>query len=125
MGSNDDMMFNPSSIEYRTMRGGGNYENIEKLLLDKNYEDALKEIAIEEEIIVEQRTATDSISDVERRAYDQMLIQEKADELSWMKVYALLGVDRRDEAFQLLDQLRHSESEYKEKADSLYFIIYK
>ena len=125
MGSEEDMMFNPSSIEYSTMRGGGNYEIIEKLLVDKNYEDAMKQIEIEEAKIAEQRTATDSISDEERRAYDQMLIQEKADELSWMKVYALLGVGKRDDALQILDGLRHIEGEYKEKADSLYLIIYK
>jgi len=125
MGSEEDMMFNSSSIEYSTMRGGGNYENIEKLLVDKNYEDAMKQIKIEEAKIAEQRIATDSIPDDERRAYDQMLIQEKADELSWMKVYALLGVGKRDDALQILDGLRHTEGEYKEKADSLYLIIYK
>lgn len=125
MGSEEDMMFNPSSIEYSTMRGGGNYENIEKLLIDKDYENAMKEIEIEEAKIAEQRTATDSIADEERRAYDQMLIQEKADELSWLKVYALLGADRCDDALQLLDELRQTEGEYKEKADSLYLIIYK
>ena len=125
MGGKEDMMFNPSSIEYSTMRGGGNYENIEKLLVDKNYEDAMKQIEIEETKIAEQRTATDSIADEERRAYDRMLIQEKADELSWMKVYALLGADRRDDALQLLDELRHTEGEYKEKADSLYLIVCK
>jgi hypothetical protein len=125
MGSKDNMMFNPSSIEYRAMRGGGNYANIEKLLVDKNYEDALKQIGIEEAKLVEQRTATDSILNAERRGYDQMLIQEKTDELSWMKVYALLGVDRHDDALRLLDELRHTESEYKEKADSLYLIINK
>lgn len=125
MGSEDNMMYVPSSIEYKTMRGGGNYANIEKLLVNKNYEDALKQIEIEEEKIYEQFSATDSISDVERRAYDQMLIQEKTDELSWMKVYALHGVDRRDDALKLLDQLRQSEGEYKNKADSLYHIILK
>jgi pantoate kinase len=125
MGSEDNVMFDPSSIEYRVMRGGENYANIEKLLVDKKYEDALKQIEIEETEIIEQRTATDSISDVERRAYDQMLIQEKTDELSWMKVYALLGVDRRDDALRLLDQLRQSEGEYKSKADSLYLLINK
>jgi pantoate kinase len=125
MGSEDNVMFDPSSIEYRVMRGGENYANIEKLLVDKKYEVALKQIEIEEAEIAEQRTATDSISDVERRAYDQMLIQEKTDELSWMKVYALLGVDRRDDALRLLDQLRQSEGEYKSKADSLYLLINK
>jgi len=125
MGSEDNVMFDPSSIEYRVMRGGENYANIEKLLVDKKYEDALKQIEIEETEIIEQRTATDSILDVERRAYDQMLIQEKNDELSWMKVFALLGVDRRDDALRLLDQLRQSEGEYKSKADSLYLLINK
>ena len=123
MGSEEDMMFNSSSIEYSTMRGGGNYENIEKLLVDKNYEDAMKQIKIEEAKIAEQRIATDSIPDDERRAYDQMLIQEKADELSWMKVYALLGVGKRDDALDTLGGLRHTEGEYNEKADSLYLII--
>ena len=85
----------------------------------------MKQIEIEEAKIAEQRTVTDSITDEERRAYDRMLIQEKADELSWMKVYALLGADRRDDALQILDGLRHKECDYKEKADSLFLIIYK
>lgn len=125
MGGEDEMLFNPSSIEYRAMRGGGNYANIEKMLVDKDYENAMKQIGIEESKIAEQCTATDSISDEERREYDRMLIQEKADELSWMKVYVLLGIDRRDEALLLLNKLRHTEGEYKEKADSLYLIINK
>lgn len=125
MSSEENMMFNPSSIEFGSIRGGGDYSDIGKLLVDKNYEDALKQIGIEEAKIAEQRTAVDSVSGVEQQAYDQMLIQEKVDELSWMKVYALLGVDKRDEARQLLDELRHRESEYKNKADSLYLIIYK
>lgn len=95
------------------------------MLDNKNYEDALKQIEIEEEILVKQRTATDSISDEERRTYDKMLIQERANELSWMKVFALFGVNRFDDALRLLDQLRHMEGEYKDKADSLYLIIYK
>jgi len=37
----------------------------------------------------------------------------------------LFGVNRLDDALRLLDQLRHTEGEYKDKADSLYLIIYK
>lgn len=125
ISSEEEMIFNPSAIEYGSIRGGGSYSKIEKLLDYKNYEDALKQIEIEEEILVKQRTATDSISDEERRTYDKMLIQEKANELSWMKVFALFGVNRLDDALRLLDQLRHTEGEYKDKADSLYLIIYK
>ncbi len=125
ISSEEEMIFNPSAIEYGSIRGGGSYSKIEKLLDNKNYEDALKQIEIEEEILVKQRTATDSISDEERRTYDKMLIQEKANELSWMKVFALFGVNRLDDALRLLDQLRHTEGEYKDKADSLYLIIYK
>lgn len=125
ISSEEEMTFNPSAIEYGSIRGGGSYSKIEKLLDNKNYEDALKQIEIEEEILVKQRTATDSISDEERRTYDKMLIQEKANELSWMKVFALFGVNRFDDALRLLDQLRHMEGEYKDKADSLYLIIYK
>ncbi len=125
IGDKEDVIINPSSIEYRTMRGGGNYANIEKLLADKNYEEVIKLVEIEEEKLSEQRTSANYISDEEQRIYTLMLIREKTDELSWMKVFALLGVDRRDEALQLLDQLRKSEGEYKEKADSLYIIMYK
>ena len=83
--------------------------------IDKELEDIEKNIEPE-----------DYIKEIKEGRYRNMSkIQEKADELSWMKVYALLGIDRREGALQLLDQLRHSEGEYMEKADSLYLIIYK
>ena len=77
----------------------------------------------EEKTIAEQRIQTDSIRDEEKRTYDQMLIQTKADELCLLKVYALIGLDRREEALLLLDELRNKKSDYKGLADSLYHII--
>lgn len=40
--------------------------------------------------------------------------------LYWLKARALIGLNRMDEAIQLLDELRKSRSEYESQADSLY-----
>ena len=122
-GDKEELLYSPMQMEKGAVRAGGDYAEIEQLLVNRDYQRALALIEQQEKSITEQRIQTDSIEDEEKRAYDQMLIQTKADELCLLKVYALIGVDRRSEALQLLDELRKKDSDYKEQADSLYHII--
>lgn len=124
-GGKDEMQYCPLLIEDGSIRTGGDYAMIERLLIGKDYNNALIQIEREEKRLAEQCAVTDTATNEERRAYDQMFFRMKTDELTWLKVYALLGLDRYDEAVQLLDQLRMSDGEYKENADSLYNIITK
>ncbi len=54
---------------------------------------------------------------------EDLSVKEKMDELKWLKVYALLGLQRYDEALQLLDELRSTEGFYQSSADTLYKLI--
>ena len=53
------------------------------------------------------------------------MLKYRLEELTWLKVQALLGLKRTDEAILLLDGLRKTDSEYKEQADSLYNVLNK
>lgn len=122
-GDKEELLYSPVQMGNGAVRAGSNYAEIEQLLVNRDYKQALTLIEKEEKTIAEQRIQTDSIRDEEKRTYDQMLIQTKADELCLLKVYALIGLDRREEALLLLDELRNKKSDYKGLADSLYHII--
>ena len=118
-----ELLYSPMQMENEAVRSGSDYAKIEQLLVNKDYQQALMLIEQEENAIAEQRIQTDSIRDEEKRAYDQMLIRTKAEELCLLKVYALTGLGRREEALLLLDELRNKESDYKGQADSLYQLM--
>lgn len=122
-GDEEELQYSPMKMGNGAVRAGSGYAEIEQLLVNKDYQQAFMLIEQEEKAISEQRMQIDSIVDDEKRAYDKMLIQAKADELSLLKVYALIGIDRREEALLLLDELRNKESDYKGQADSLYQIL--
>lgn len=50
-------------------------------------------------------------------------LRRRYDELRWLKVQALVGLDRRGEALWLLYKLRLSNSDYRQPADSLYHLM--
>lgn len=52
-------------------------------------------------------------------------LENKLSQLFYWKAKALIGLDRKDEAVILLDEIRHSESNYKKQADSLYKVLKK
>lgn len=86
---------------YEGIRGDVRYLEIEALLDDEQYEEALAEIEKEESKL----NASDTY------------------ELSWLKAKAFVGLGRKEEALELLDVLRQTECEYKQEADSLYHVI--
>ena len=125
------------------IRSGGDHAEIERLLEDKQYRVALCLIEKEERDIrirsmgggkleyanesneKELGVNTQSGDEEERLRYEQERIKIEEEEIHWLKVFALLGLERRDEALQLLDELRQADGEYQMQADSLYRIIIK
>lgn len=116
---------NPDVILGDTYKGGKDYSVINDKLQQKDYEEALAYIELEVDSI-----RTDSVEiikdqaiDKEELEYEMIVIKERQDELRWLKVLALIGLNRQEEALSLLDELRNAECDYKQQADSLYNLI--
>jgi len=62
--------------------------------------------------------------DNEEYLYQKKVFKIQKDELKFMKVYALIGLKRTDEALVILDEMRNKEGYYQMQADSL-FNLYK
>lgn len=114
-----DVMLNNSKSR------GWNYSSIDDMLQQKCYEEALAYIDLESDSI-----RMDSIDivmnhtlDREELGREMMLIKERQNELKWLKVQALIGLNRLEETLTLLDSLRNTEGDYKRQADSLYHHI--
>ena len=60
---------------------------------------------------------------MEHQTVNARPLKDKLDELKWLKVYALIGVGRRDEALGLLSELANSDGAYQKSADSLYDVL--
>jgi len=124
-----DVAFSPRPQGVSTIRGID--ATTENLLAKADYQGALERIdSLEDEIATEQMTlerekGARGAEGEGEIAYKQEELKLKQEELSWLKVQALLGLNRKEEAIALLDKIRHSESEYKEQADSLYNVLKK
>ena len=55
--------------------------------------------------------------------YAQASREERLIELKWLKVHALLGLGKTEEALALLEEIRKEPGVYRMKADSLYNVI--
>lgn len=108
-------------------RSSGELSQVKDLILEKRYAEALQMIdSLEKWTQVDEKNgvkATMSNEERERIQYEQEVELQEADRLKWLKVYALMGLDRREEALQLLDELRRWNGIYQRKADSLYWLI--
>lgn len=106
---------------------GTSYATIDSLLLQENYKDAL--VLIEKEISELKadscRIANDTTINEEALEYNMLRVDESNDDLKWMEAIALLGLDRKDEALTILDELRNKEGIYQEQAKSLYKLVKK
>lgn len=116
-----DVMLNSSNSR------GWNYSSIDDMLQQKCYEEALAYIDLESDSI--QMDSIDIVMnytlDREELGREMMLIKERQNELKWLKVQALIGLNRLEETLMLLDSLRNTEGDYKRQADSLYHHISK
>lgn len=120
--------YSPDSMSYNTYRGGNDNASIIQALVDGDFAAALtqineKELNLEAERI-QMAGKKDSI-DSEEYSYMQEVFKVQADELCWLKVHALIGLKRKEEAMAILDEIRRSESQYRMQADSLYKVYKK
>lgn len=97
---------------------------IDELIVNKDYAQALTLIErAERELDEEEKVATELNSSAEEQEpaeYERQEIEQRRDDLTWMKANALIGLNRKDEALKMLDNLRKGSGEYKEKAEALY-----
>lgn len=105
---------------YGNLKGGGNYAEIQNLLEKKDNANAMELIEKEESEIETLLTESEMITDEKRRDYEKKRIKMYSDELQWLKVYALFGLDRNKEAMQLLDEIRNGNGAFQHLADSVY-----
>ena len=110
-----------------TLRAGSDNSEIELLLSQKKYEDALdlieeKYLAVKDDSL---EIVQDETMDAERKEYDMQIVKDKQDELKWLKAHALLGLSQQETALRILDELRNKEGYYQMAADSLYNHIKK
>ena len=121
-----DYMSNPGINDARFRAGSDNSE-IELLLSQKKYEDALD--LIEENYLAVKADSLeivqDGMIDAEQKEYDLQIVKDKQDELKWLMAHALLGLSQQEKAFCILDELRNGDGYYKMSADSLYNHIKK
>lgn len=113
---------NPDVILGDSYRGGKDYSVINDKLQQKDYEEALAYIELEADSIRMDsiEIVKDQSIDKEELEYEMILIKEGQDELRWLKVLALIGLNRQEEVLSLLDELRNAECDYKQQADSFY-----
>jgi len=105
-------------------RGGSDLSKIDNLIVSKDYakalaliEDAEKELDEEAKVAAKLNSSAEG---KEQAEYERQEIEQRRDDLTWMKANAFIGLDRKDEAMKLLDNLRKGSGEYKEKAEALY-----
>lgn len=106
-------------------KGGSDYHVIDSLLGQSNYEQALALIGEEAQSVRNDsiEIVSDSTMSMEEREDYMSLIIEMQDNLKWLTVQALVGLDRKEEALSLLDELRQGNGAYEHKADSLYNVL--
>jgi len=124
--SPNDYMPSPRMSDV-TFRAGSDNSDIELLLGQKKYDEALD--MIEEKCLALKDDSLELVQDVtidgERKEYDLQIVKDKQDELKWFKAHALLGLHQKEGALLLLDELRNTEGYYQLAADSLYNHIKK
>lgn len=113
----------PNLINNTAVRGGSNYNDIEILLKNNDYETAWEMIESEERQVKSISFGNNKKVSGEKQLYEQMLIDSKTYQLKWLKIQALYGLNRYEEAIMLLEDIRHVDGEYKIPADSLYRTI--
>lgn len=127
----DNAAYSPHPQGISTIRGVD--VKTENLLAKGDFQEALTRIeTLEDEIatdlLVIERQRESRGAEEEELAEKQEMLKWRLEGLLILKVETLICLDRMDDAFSLipqLDKIRQSESEFKEKADSLYNVLKK
>lgn len=124
--STDGYMPSPRMSDV-TFRAGADNSDIELLLNQKKYYEALD--MIEDKGLALKYDSLEIVKDITidgaQKEYDLQIFKDKQDKLKWLKAHALLGLHHKEDALLLLDELRNTEGYYQMSADSLYNHIEK
>lgn len=106
-------------------RSGDNLSQIAALIQEEHYAEALQVIDEKEKNVYSFSRKSSPVTDEERERmeYEQKVARLNAYHMKWLKVYALVGLGRMDEALEVLDFLRKEEGVYQMQADSLYRLM--
>ena len=114
-----------NALGYECYRGACSVQHVANLISEEKYENAIYVIEREEK---EYLSDTDSLDRLVPTATPQQAecirYQKEAgrldyDELRWLKVYALEGLGRYDDADSLLKEISSGKGKYSSQADSL------
>lgn len=111
-----------------SFRGQSHNPNIENLLAMGDYSNALAYIEEDEanirtELMLNEHEMYSRGESHKNAETEKEAMEIKLARLHYLKAQALIGLKRVDEALVLLDDIRHSNSEYGIKADSLYHLL--
>lgn len=110
----------PYPAEYPSFMSGGNYAEIQQCLEKGKNAKAMEMIEEEEREIERLYDESEKITDENQRDDEKKRIKFYTNELQWLKVYALFGLERNDEAMQLLGEIRKGDGAFQHLADSIY-----
>lgn len=117
------LYYSCSSSEEFVANGENDLSMIDSLLINKDFKEALARIEkAEKELyaISFEENQPLSIEQQEQFKSEKQDLKRRLDDLTWLKINAFLGLDRKEEALTLLRELMKGDGYYKEKADSLY-----
>ena len=102
--------------------------DIESQLAKGNYSKALARIEKDEadirsDLLLLERELHSRGESREDAMTEKDALEMKLVRLQYLKAQALIGLERKDEALVVLDDIRHSTSDYGLKADSLYHLL--
>lgn len=118
-----DVAYCPRPQGVSTIRGID--ATTENLLANADFKGALNRIESLEDKITTEVMLAERENGSRGEEHDDLAekmdsLKYRQEQLSWLKVQALLGLNRKEDAIALLNKLRNSESGYKEQADSLF-----
>ncbi len=111
--------------KYECYRGASGVSHVAELINEGKYENAFYVIEKSEK---SQKAEIDSINklipsataqSLQRIEYQKSALKLDYEEMQWLKVYTLMGLERYDEAEKLLKEIIKAGGMYSEQADSL------
>lgn len=120
-GDDSSILLPSSGIDNNVFRAGSDNSDLKLLLSQKKYDEALALIEQKNQELKKDtlELIRNSTIDKDQIEYKLLFYRDQSDELKWLKAQALIGLNRFNDAFPLLNELRNSEGLYKFAADSI------
>ena len=122
VGSNGSDFLSSPGFDNTVFRAGSDNSDVEFLFSQKKYDEALALIEQKNQVLNKDTLELIGNPEIEKEQieYKLLIYRDQADELKWLKVHALIELNRRYDALPLLNELRSREGLYKISADSIY-----